>query len=168
MGAGKNLNPWLKFYRNDHSLFQVEFFWEYEDRFSSPLNWQCRLITISNIVLIEIKINRNTKKERPFKNLKICISTSPSGLASTFQIFCFCLKSVSLFEKIEGVCSSLRLIIRHHYTLLQIPITLRFLIHPSRVFHWCSTMKAVWISGRIRPLLFQKKQLLRKFLEIRR
>ena len=145
-------------------------FWEYEGRFSSPFNRQCRLTAISNIVLIEIKIKRNTKKERPFKNLMICISASPSGLASalvsTFQIFCFCLKSISLFEKIEGVCSSLPLIIRYHYTLLQIPITLRFPIHPSRVFQWCSAMKAVWISGRIRPLLFQKKQLLRKFLEI--
>ena len=73
-------------------------FWEYEGRFSSPLDWQCRLITVSNIVLIEIKINRNTKKERPFKNLNICILASPLALASaftsTFQIFCFYLKSV--------------------------------------------------------------------------
>ena len=118
MGAGRNLNNWLKFYRNGHNLFQVEFFWEYQGQFSSPLDWQCRLIIVSNIVLIEITINRNTKKERPFKSLSIWILVPPSALtselASTFQTFCFCLKSVSFFEKVEGICSSLFLIMRYH------------------------------------------------------
>ena len=84
-------------------------------------------------------------------------SALTSALASKFQIFCFCLKSVSFFEKIEVLCSSLWLTILHRYTLLHIPITLRFPIHPSGVFHWCYRTKAVWISGRIRPLLFWKK-----------
>ena len=59
--------------------------------------------------------------------------------------------------------SSLCLIIQHHYTLLQIPITLWFPIHPSRVFHWCSRMNAVRISGNIRPLLFRKNSCSKSF-----
>ena len=116
---------------------------------SSPLDLQYRLITVSNIVIIEIKINRNPKKERPFKNLNICISASPSALAS-----------------VEGVCSSMCLIIWHHYALLQIPnyfTVSHSSIQSLPLEFWKEGCLNFWTHSSA-PV--SKKQLFRKFLEI--
>ena len=55
------------------------------------------------------------------------------------------------------------LIIRHQHILLQIPFTLRFPIHLSRGFHWCSRKKAVRISERTRPFVIRKNSLFENF-----
>ena len=114
-------------------------------------------------MLIEIKINRNTKKERPFKNLNICILASPLALASaftsTFQIFCFYLKSVwCMFFTVLDYSVSLCFVANAYYSTISrssiqsLPLVFKnegcldFWMHPST------------------PV--SKKQLLRKFLEI--
>ena len=110
---------------------------------------------------IALKIKKNTKKEQPLENLDIIIDISiPDILFLPFKcvffFFFFWKNGTFMFL---NVC----LIIRHQHILLQIPFTLRFPIHLSRGFHWCSRKKAVRISELTRPFVIRKNSFFENF-----
>ena len=74
-------------------------------------------------------------EERLFMNLRIGISVSASALASALPS---ALQKKNFFKK-NGTL--LCLVVRYQHTLLQIFISLRFPIHPSRGVYWCSRKK---------------------------
>ena len=111
---------------------------------------------------IALKIKKNTKKEQPFENLDIIIDISILDILflpyECVCFFCFFFWKNGTFMFLN-VC----LIIRHQHILLQIPFTLRFPIHLSRGFHWCSRKKAVRISERTRPFVIRKNSFFENF-----